>query len=267
MRWSAFYRISHRLVSKYRVRRVFLAGDAARLHPPLGGQGLNTGVQDAYNLGWKLALAMRGEAASELLDNYDSERRAIGKEIVQRTTSRMNQVLTGEVDTQEPIREDSQLFLNYRTSPMVCNDFESEQQIGGPLAGDRAPDVQGLRRKYVRYDARLFDLLRGAHHTLLVYTNHSDAKTDCSEFAKLATWLDATYRRRIQTFIVLHPDCIVPTFEGLPIMIDSANEFARLYGAARKGAYLIRPDGYLAYRTSAIEQGRLKEYLQRTFKS
>jgi 2-polyprenyl-6-methoxyphenol hydroxylase-like FAD-dependent oxidoreductase len=267
MRWSAFYRISHRLVSKYRVGRVFLAGDAAHLHPPLGGQGLNTGVQDAYNLAWKLALATRGQAADDLLDSYDAERRAIGQEIVTRTTARMNQVLTGDVDTQEPVREDSQLFLNYRNSPWVRNDFESRQQPDGPLAGDRAPDVHGLRRRYVRYDSRLFDLTRGTHYTLLVYTNHSDAPADCGEFAKLAAWIEQQYGSRLQTFIVLHSDCAAPAFEGLPIMTDAGNEFARLYGAQRGSAFLIRPDGYLAYRTNSVDQTRLQNYLQRIFKA
>ena len=138
------------MVSKYRVGRIFLAGDAAHLHPPLGGQGLNTGVQDAYNLAWKLALAIRDHATDDLLDSYDADRRAIGQEIVTRTTARMNQVLTGKVDTQEPGADDSQLFLNYRNSPWVLTDLESRQQPDGPVAGDRAPDVHGLQRRYVR---------------------------------------------------------------------------------------------------------------------
>src|SRR5262249_27271366 len=121
MRWSSFYRISHRLVTKYRVGRILLAGDAAHLHPPLGGQGLNTGVQDAYNLAWKLALEVTGRAAAGVLDSYEAERRAVARDLVERTTGRLKRVLAGDLGEQEPVRDDSQLFVNYRTSPIVIS--------------------------------------------------------------------------------------------------------------------------------------------------
>ena len=138
MRWSSYYRISHRIVSSYRVGRVFLAGDAAHLHPPLGGQGMNAGMQDAYNLAWKLASVVQGNSPAELLDSYDAECRKIGKQTVDRTTARMSRVLEGHVDEQEPIRDDSQLFLNYRDSGWVANDLDiMPEHAAGPLAGDR----------------------------------------------------------------------------------------------------------------------------------
>src|SRR5262249_26042439 len=70
-RWTSRFRISRRLAARYRDRRIFLAGDAAHIHPPTGGQGMNTGLQDAYNLGWKLALVLKGEAKASLLDSYE----------------------------------------------------------------------------------------------------------------------------------------------------------------------------------------------------
>ncbi|MFB7381303.1 FAD-dependent monooxygenase, partial [Kitasatospora purpeofusca] len=85
LRWSSVFRISHRLADRYRVGRVFLAGDAAHIHPPTGAQGMNTGVQDAHNLAWKLALALRGVAAEGLLDSYHAERHPVGAEVVGRT--------------------------------------------------------------------------------------------------------------------------------------------------------------------------------------
>lgn len=85
MRWSSVFRISHRLVDRYSVGRVFVAGDAAHIHPPTGAQGMNTGIQDAYNLAWKLALALEGGARPGLLDSYDAERRPVGEEVVRRT--------------------------------------------------------------------------------------------------------------------------------------------------------------------------------------
>ena len=81
--WTSAFRINERQIAHYRVARVFLAGDAAHVHSPAGGQGMNTGMQDAINLAWKLALVCRGMAASSvLLDSYDAERRAVGAEVI-----------------------------------------------------------------------------------------------------------------------------------------------------------------------------------------
>ncbi len=85
MRWSSIFRISMRLAARYRIGRCFIAGDAAHIHPPTGGQGMNTGIQDAYNLAWKLALVMRGGADPALLDSYEAERRPVGQETIERT--------------------------------------------------------------------------------------------------------------------------------------------------------------------------------------
>lgn len=267
MRWSAFYRISHRIVSRYRAGRVFLAGDAAHLHPPLGGQGMNAGLQDAYNLAWKLALVIRSLAGADLLDSYDAERQPIGRQIVERTASRMNRVLEGDVDEQEPVRDDSQLFLNYRTSAWVANEVDlSPEHASGPLAGDRAPDVGGLRRPFVRYDSRLFDLMRGTHHTLVLYTHEDDAESDCRRFGQIADALGRRYGSHIQVYAVFHPDCSAASLEGLSVAYDTRNEFARLYGPHRGSAFLIRPDGYVGYRAQSVELDRLLKYLGCVFK-
>ncbi|NGO54063.1 hypothetical protein G6N73_23435 [Mesorhizobium camelthorni] len=85
LRWSSTFRISMRLADRYREGRVFIAGDAAHIHPPTGGQGMNTGIQDAYNLAWKLALVLKGVAPAAFLDSYEAERRPVGAEVVERT--------------------------------------------------------------------------------------------------------------------------------------------------------------------------------------
>jgi 2-polyprenyl-6-methoxyphenol hydroxylase-like FAD-dependent oxidoreductase len=259
-RWSAFYRISHRIVPTYRVGRAFLAGDAAHLHPPLGGQGMNTGIQDAYNLAWKLALTVRDLAAPGLLDSYDAERRAIGRQIVERTTARMDHVLHGDVDEQEPIREDSQLFLSYRGLDAETASF------AGPGAGDRAPDVLGLRRRLVRHSTRLFDLLRGTHHTLLLYSNQSEADVDYRRFQEIADALHDQYGGLIRTFAIFHPESAAQSLEGLPVLTDDRQEFARLYGPQRASAHLVRPDGYLGYRAPSVNLEHLRQHLGGVFR-
>ncbi|MFD5395962.1 FAD-dependent monooxygenase [Streptomyces sp. NPDC127097] len=85
LRWSSVFRISHRLVDRYGAGRVFVAGDAAHIHPPTGAQGMNTGIQDAYNLAWKVALVVRSAASEGLLASYHTERRPVGEGVVQRT--------------------------------------------------------------------------------------------------------------------------------------------------------------------------------------
>jgi 2-polyprenyl-6-methoxyphenol hydroxylase-like FAD-dependent oxidoreductase len=147
--WSSMYRPAVRMVDRYRVGRVFLAGDAAHVHPPAGGQGLNTGVQDAYNLGWKLAHVLRGGADS-LLDTYEAERLPIAAAVL-RLSKRLYQ-------TRSIKRGDAtnQLALHYRTSPLSSGDT-----FGTLHPGDRMPDFR------LADGSRLFDHLRGCHATEL----------------------------------------------------------------------------------------------------
>jgi 2-polyprenyl-6-methoxyphenol hydroxylase-like FAD-dependent oxidoreductase len=148
--WSSVYQPAARMVDRYRVGRVFLAGDAAHAHPPAGGQGLNTGVQDAYNLGWKLAYVARGGPDS-LLDTYESERLPVAAAVLG-LSKRLHQ-------TRSIKRGDAtnQLALHYRTSPL-----SSGAALGNLHPGDRMPDAR------LDDGARLFDRLRGPHATELV---------------------------------------------------------------------------------------------------
>jgi 2-polyprenyl-6-methoxyphenol hydroxylase-like FAD-dependent oxidoreductase len=148
--WSSIYQPAVRMVDRYRVGRVFLAGDAAHVHPPAGGQGLNTGVQDAYNLGWKLAHVARGGPDS-LLDTYEAERLPIAAAVLG-LAKRLHQ-------TRSIKRGDAtnQLALHYRTSPL-----SSGVTLGSLHPGDRMPDGR------LDDGSRLFDHLRGSHATELV---------------------------------------------------------------------------------------------------
>jgi 2-polyprenyl-6-methoxyphenol hydroxylase-like FAD-dependent oxidoreductase len=148
--WSSIYQPSVRMVDRYRVGGVFLAGDAAHVHPPTGGQGLNTGVQDAYNLGWKLAHVLRG-APDSLLDTYEAERLPIAAAVLglSKRLYQTRSIKRGEAT--------NQLTLNYRTSSLSSGD-----PLGALHPGDRMPDLR------LCDGTRLFEAMRGTHATELV---------------------------------------------------------------------------------------------------
>jgi 2-polyprenyl-6-methoxyphenol hydroxylase-like FAD-dependent oxidoreductase len=147
--WSSMYRPAVRMVDRLRVGRIFLAGDAAHLHPPTGGQGLNTGVQDAYNLGWKLAHVLRGGLDS-LLDTYEAERLPVAAAVLglSRHIYRTRSLKRGAAT--------NQLRLHYRESAL-----SSGKPWGQLHPGDRMPDVR------LSDGTRLFEQTRGTHATEL----------------------------------------------------------------------------------------------------
>ncbi|MEV5488181.1 FAD-dependent oxidoreductase [Streptomyces bobili] len=150
VRWASDFRPRAALADRFRSGRVFLTGDAAHVHSPAGGQGLNTSVQDAHNLGWKLGAVLRDGADAALLDTYEEERRAVAAEMLGVSTG----VHRGEIRRGAATR---QLGLGYRQSSLT----EETRTAPGPVrAGDRAPDA-------LLDGVRLFDVLRGPHWTLV----------------------------------------------------------------------------------------------------
>ncbi len=152
--WASDYSMNARLADRFQVGRVLLAGDAAHIHPPTGGQGLNTSVQDAYNLGWKLAAVLRG-APPSLLDTYEEERRPIAADMLGLST-RLLEAARADGGMRRG-RDTQQLDLGYPGSSLAL----------GRTAGNRAPDapVRGAAGQ----PTRLFSLFQGTHWTLLLY--------------------------------------------------------------------------------------------------
>ena len=145
--WRSSYRVNVRMVDRLRVGRVFVAGDAAHVHPIAGGLGMNSGIQDAYNLGWKLGLVLAGAAAPGLLDTYDTERLPIASWLLDITSARLDAVLAaiekpgGGVDAVASA-ELSQLTLGYRWSRLSRDAASRPGGLADGLrAGDRAPDA------------------------------------------------------------------------------------------------------------------------------
>ncbi|MGW2478906.1 FAD-dependent monooxygenase [Streptomyces sp. NPDC001571] len=158
--WASDFRPRAALADRYRAGRVLLAGDAAHIHSPAGGQGLNTSVQDAYNLGWKLAQVLRHGAPETLLDTYEEERRPIAAGVLGMSTRLHRTAMVGENSRRRS--ETGQLGLGYRGGPL------SAGRAGALEAGDRAPDG-------ILPEGRIFDLLRGPHFTLLAFDTPAPA--------------------------------------------------------------------------------------------
>jgi 2-polyprenyl-6-methoxyphenol hydroxylase-like FAD-dependent oxidoreductase len=200
--WSTVWRPNIRLAERFRVGRVFLAGDAAHVHPPTGGQGLNTGVQDAYNLGWKLA-----DGSPELLDSYETERRATAERVLRISTGLMRKHLEGAADAHERGENTRQLDVSYRTTE------------GRIVAGDRAPDAPVTHAD--GRTIRLFDLFRGPHATLLTF--------------------GVPAPNTPHAYAVLRPGESAPG----PYVIDAHGHAHNAYDASASTSVLIRPDGYI----------------------
>jgi len=225
--WASAYNMNMRLADKYRDGRVFLVGDAAHIHPPTGGQGLNTSIQDAYNLGWKLA-AVIGGAAETLLDTYEEERRPIAAGMLGLSTKLLDASKRGEMKRG---REVHQLDLNYAGSSIA---LEKPERSGGVLAGDRAPDAP--MRGAGGQPVRLFDVLKGPHWTLIGYEAKGDAVPP---------------RAGLHIHVVGRD------------LIDEDGHFRSAYALSKGDWLLVRPDGYVGAIVGAGETAALETYLRR----
>jgi hypothetical protein len=182
--WLAAFRTTRRSAAAYRRGRALLAGDAVHVHSPAGGQGLNTGLLEAQNLGWKLAAVATGAASADLLDSYEAERAPVAREILalshnlvrltalSRPWERVARNTLLPLVTRHSrvrsraVRRISQLYVDYRSSPLTVADGKAGRPRGPRLQpGDRAPDA---RLRSCGRQVRLHEVLRGTGHTLLV---------------------------------------------------------------------------------------------------
>jgi 3-(3-hydroxy-phenyl)propionate hydroxylase len=218
--WTSRFTDNTRQAASYRNGRILLAGDAAHVHAPLGGQGLNTGVQDAVNLGWKLARVVKQTAPESLLDTYHDERHPVGARVLRTTMAQV--ALTSPGDRHEALR-DTMAGLLAMDEPrrsiaamMSGLDIHYDLGPGHPLLGRRMPDLDIATPEG---PLRVYDLLHGAKPVLLTFGPPSAlAFTPWADRVQLT---DAGYGGRWE----------------LPVLGQ----------VSAPAAVLIRPDGYVAW--------------------
>jgi 2-polyprenyl-6-methoxyphenol hydroxylase-like FAD-dependent oxidoreductase len=235
--WASLWRANIRMAEKFRAGRAFLVGDAAHIHSPAGGQGLNTGIQDSYNLGWKLAATLAG-APDWLLGSYEAERLPVAAGVLGISTRLHDKAVAGEPDAH--LRDDPelrQLNLGYRSSPL-SGEYRAEP--GQVRAGDRAPDAPGQDRD--GNPLRMLELIHGGQFTLLAFGPAS---------AALAAGLVAgrpAAPARIVDVLDRVPAAGSQSSAGAAVRFaDAGGEARRCYGVAAGQDVLlvVRPDGYL----------------------
>ena len=238
--WLATFRCQRRSTHVYRRGRVMLAGDAVHIHSPAGGQGMNTGIMDAHNLGWKLALVASGRSPEGLLDTYGAERDPVAANVLALTHALVrlgtvnrpvpraarNAIIpaAGRLATlqRRAVRRISHMSVSYAASPLTRPD----RRLGGIRPGQRAPDLEVVGDGRT---ARLYELLRHGRHVLLMPARGSGRGWP----AALDAWRDR-------------------------IEVAAAADGLRPAG----NVYLVRPDGYVAARGSVAKPGRLLDYLR-----
>jgi 2-polyprenyl-6-methoxyphenol hydroxylase-like FAD-dependent oxidoreductase len=243
VRWFSLYKVHSRRVNKFSHGRCFLAGDSAHIHSPAGAQGMNTGIQDAYNLAWKLALVVKGVARLELLDTYNEERLANAQRLLE-STDRMFELAAGSHWLMSFIRTTifppvagfvaslesfskrvfpliSQIGINYRNAALSEHTDHEPDDV---RAGDRLP--------YFVIDGQsIFDKLMQPKFHLLVFSNNEVCTEDFGDLV----------------------DChVIPITDRVREIFEREDEFS----------VFLRPDNYIAFIASEVTPRMVDEYLQ-----
>lgn len=265
------------MVNKFGSGRVFVAGDAAHVHSPAGGQGLNSGIQDSFNLAWKLALVHRKLAPPSLLQSYNDERLPVIADMLGQTTLIHNRTFSNPTSPDDTSVYDRggvllQLGVNYRWSKIVVDEQEGDGAAttdpygkvsdGRLRAGDRAPDAPALTvlRGEEGPTTRLFDVFEPTHHTVLIFSN--DAARHAFVLSALSTYPKDIMR--IVSIIRLGENV---DDERLDFVLQDTKGHAYGAYALTEGCdvVVVRPDGVVGAIVHTIDG--MKKYLEGIFNS
>ncbi|KAI0338365.1 hypothetical protein BDW22DRAFT_1432608 [Trametopsis cervina] len=264
--WKTLWKPNIRMVNKYFEGRVFLVGgkylrcvqNAAHTHPPAGGQGANTGMQDGFNLGWKLSLVYKGLADPSLLNTYESERLPVARDVLKRTTTALDNLVNySYISGSSPPSHPTifrQLGVNYRWSSIVLDEQpgnSSSEEMAAYLpennaelhAGDRAPDAPDLKSAEGDGITSLFSIYKPVRHTLLLFAPSEDDVT------ALRVILGSIPQGMVYTVVILPSDHSAnATSSGVDeILVDKDGYAHSAYHPVKQGfsTFIIRPDGVI----------------------
>lgn len=276
-RWVSAYRIHHRGATRYSEGRIFIAGDAAHIHSPAGGQGMNTGLQDAANLVWKLTLMLKGHPAPSLLETYHAERWPVGQKVLHFTdrmfagvsspkkwAAQLRRIIVpifaGIVSRVRIIRAKlfnfiSQLGIHYQNNYFLSDDIATPHVC---MAGRRAPNA------LIERNLDIFSLLTGYCFHVLAISKKSLNPQEIDMIAKALAELPTDIGLPLQTHFMTQS---LMGRDPRIIRVESSQVFAA-YGLSEdmpQAIFLIRPDGYIAYASGAMNVAGLKQFIQTRF--
>src|SRR5450830_1433654 len=264
--WSSHFRINSRMLQTLRQGNVFFGGDAAHIHSPAGGQGMNTGIQDMIDLCWKLALVYQGKAAPALLDSYDQDRLPVIRNIVARTEAATDVLNSNSTLVHRLVTHVAPLALNIdfiqdaatRLISEINFDYRNSllsatHDAGGSLrAGDRVPDVDVIAWEHNSSDGEsregnLYALLDPARLTLLIAQGPSAPVLPADWREQLSRWQGLLTIRHMAAGLAAGQD----------------REFRNLFGSYH--LHVVRPDCYLGLVADAAQWPALIAWLERWF--
>ncbi len=276
--WLARYRTSHRYANSFQKGPAFIAGDAGHVHVPIGGQGMNTGIQDAFNLGWKLAGVLRGELRADILESYTSERHPIAAGLIRGTDFAYRGILHPSDLRQRATRligpfvirsERAQGFMRSTLEELSIAYPDSPLNLDlhgprGPAPGERVLDATGVRA--TDNATVTLDALTRANTawTLLLFAG--DEAQEAGALARIADRVGERFGARIATWIVL------PTRDAPPeagpkdrILLDPLRSMHDRYQVSDAAIYVLRPDTFVGVRAPLRRADRVLEHLERLF--
>ncbi len=276
--WLARYRTSHRYANRFDGGRAFVAGDSGHVHVPIGGQGMNTGIQDAFNLGWKLAGVIRAEYQPSLLETYNQERHPVAEGLIKGTDLAYKGILHPSEIKQRAVRllgpflmrtDTAQNFMRntleeltiaYPHSPLT----EDHGGSGGPQPGERFLDAHVVLNSDKR-TIRLSDLSRGVEWTLLLFTGTHQGQHG-EALSSLITQVSHHCAGLVAAHVVAaHQMGEADYAPGTSVLVDALHEAHAKFGVTAPVIYLIRPDNYVGYRGPLQTGDELLAYLKRVF--
>ena len=274
------FHINQRRTEHYRASRIFLTGDAAHIHSPIGAQGMNTGIQDALNLGWKLALVVKGQASARLLESYETEREQVGEALLRATdrTTHLaltrNPLLAALRDALTPILFSSlpaaaqrlaeslaELNIAYQESPIVVDQRDKK---GALRAGDRAPNAL-VRTSEGAEPQSLFEIFNDERSILLMLAAQQEAAAVEQQWGEIMALLSGGYQEMMEAYLVTRKATSGSEQEARQILHDETGELHQRYEAEQGGLVLVRPDGYIGFWGPFGATEPLHSYVQALF--